>query len=67
MLRQATAMLIPFPATIAAKFCHGALPFAFDKVRSLAGPTVSVLIIVGGLAGGIVSIYGREGCRGYVI
>lgn len=67
MLRQATAMLIPFPATIAAKVGHGTLPFAFDKVRSLAGPTVSVLIIVGGLVGGIVTVYSREVCRGCVI
>lgn len=43
MLGQAAAMLIPFPAAIAAKVCHGTLPFAFDQVRSFAGPSVSVL------------------------
>lgn len=43
MLGQATAMLIPFPAAIAANFSQGTLPFAFDQVRSFAGPTVAVL------------------------
>lgn len=57
MLRQAAAMLIPFPATIAAKFRHDALPFVLDQMRSLAGPTVSVLS-TDGLGIGIAPIYG---------
>ena len=32
MLGQATAMLIPFPAAIAANFSQGTLSFAFDQV-----------------------------------
>lgn len=43
MLGQAAAMLIPFPAAFAAKFGHGTLAFAFDKGRTFAGPTVTVL------------------------
>lgn len=43
MLGQAAAMLIPFPAAIAAKIGHIPLPFAFDQVRSFAGPTVPIL------------------------
>lgn len=57
MLGQAAAMLIPFPATIAAKVRHDALPFAFDQVRPLAGPTIPVLG-VDGFGSGVVLVTG---------
>lgn len=43
MLVQAAAMLIPFPAAVAAKLGQSTLPFAFGQVRSFAGSTVSGL------------------------
>jgi hypothetical protein len=44
MLGQATAMLVPFPTTIAAKFRPGTLSFALDdQMRPFASPSVSVL------------------------
>lgn len=55
MLGQAAAMLIPFPAAITAKFGQSTLPFAFDQMRSFAGPTVSIL---GGGFAGVVCVVG---------
>ena len=49
MLRQAAAMLIPFPAAIATYGCRSTLPFGFE-LGTLAGSAVSVL----GLAIGVV-------------
>lgn len=43
MLGQATAMLVPLPTTIAAKFGPGAFSFALDQMAPFASPTVSVL------------------------
>lgn len=42
MLGQAAAMLIPFPATLAAKLGHGSLSLGFDQVGTFAGPAVAV-------------------------
>lgn len=43
MLGQAAAMLVPFPAAIAAKIRHRAFSIALQQMGALAGPAVPVL------------------------
>lgn len=62
MLGQAAAMLISFPATVAAEVCRGALPIGLH-VGTFAGPAVATLenglgVLVGVARRGLASDWG---------